>query len=74
MGEVVGFHDGSGMTDKDIHPDLILEKAKGELKGLIMAGYDKDGDEVFYSSYADISKTLWLLERFKKLILADIDE
>lgn len=74
MGKVISIHDGSGVTDKDQHPDVILENLKGTLEGFVYAAYDKDGNEVFGSSYADGGTALWLIERLKKVLLSDPDE
>lgn len=65
-GNVVEF---SGITYLDLPPDRILEGAKGKLKGVIVIGYDEDGEEYFASSYADGGETLWLLERSKLALL-----
>ena len=57
------------VTRLDLPPDRILEQAIGNLEGVIVIGYDKDGQEYFASSYADGSDALWLLERCKKALL-----
>lgn len=58
-----------GITKLDIPPDRILNSFVGRLEGVIIIGYDKDGEEAFASSYADGGTTLWLLERCKKALL-----
>lgn len=68
--KVVSIH--SGVTDKNLNPDAVLENLKGELCGFIIAGYDNSGQEFFSSTYADGGDALWLLERCKKMLL-DID-
>jgi hypothetical protein len=57
------------ITKLDLPPDRILEAAKGELEGVVVLGYDKEGGEYFASSYADGGQVLWLLERLKKQLL-----
>jgi hypothetical protein len=59
------------VTRLDLPPDMILESAKGKLKGLVILGYDNDDEEYFASTYADGCDVLWLLERYKKLLLAE---
>ena len=66
MGNVVHF---TGITKLDLPPDRILQQAVGELEGVVVLGYKKDGSEYFASSYADGGDVLWLLERLKKQLL-----
>lgn len=63
-----------GITRLDLEPDVVLENTKGKLEGLIIIGYDKDGQEYFASSYADGGDVLWLLERMKLRLLNMADE
>jgi hypothetical protein len=70
--KVVSIH--TGVTDKNLNPDVILENLKGELSGFVIAGYDKEGAEVFSSSFADGGEALWLLERCKKMLLSLDDD
>lgn len=42
-----------GVTKLDLPADRILEKCAGQLEGVVVIGYTKDGDEYFVSSYAD---------------------
>ncbi len=58
-----------GITKLDLPPDRVLEATKGELEGIVILGYDKDGNEYFASSYADGGDVLWLLERCKQELL-----
>lgn len=71
MNNVVRF---TGITKLDIHADHVLESAIGKLEGVVVLGYDKDGQEYFASSYADGGDMLWLLERAKKALLEMADE
>ena len=57
------------VTKLDLPPDRILESAVGELEGVVILGYKKDGSEYFASSYADGGDVLWLLERCKRQLL-----
>jgi hypothetical protein len=66
VGKVVPF---TGITKLDLPPDRILEGAIGELEGVVILGYKKDGTEYFASSYADGGDVLWLLERLKLKLL-----
>jgi hypothetical protein len=60
----------NNITKLDLPVDRILETAKGELEGVIIMGYTKDGDEYFASSYADGGTVNWLIDRFKAKLLA----
>ena len=66
MGEVISL---GGITTLDINPDQVLEKAIGELEGVVVMGYDKDGMEYFASSWADGGTVIWLMERLKRQLL-----
>lgn len=59
----------TGVTKLDLPPDRILEAAIGQLEGVVIIGYDLEGNEYFASSYSDRGKILWLLERMKKMLL-----
>lgn len=59
----------TGVTRLDMEPDRILDAAQGQLEGVVIIGYAKDGDEYFASSYADGGTVLWLLERCKIALL-----
>jgi len=73
MTKVVRF---PGVTRLDLDPDMILREAIGELEGVAIIGYAKDGTEHFASSYADGGTVVWLLERakFKLMQISDHDE
>ena len=66
MSKVIPF---TGITKLDIPADKVIESALGNLEGVVILGYDKDGQEYFASSYADGGDMLWLLERAKKALL-----
>lgn len=61
----------NNVTLLDLPVDRVLEAAKDKLEGVIILGYDKEGDEYFASTYADGGDVLWLLERCKKQLLGD---
>jgi hypothetical protein len=62
------------ITTLDSDADLTLKNLDGKLKGFVLAGYDLDGNEFFSSTYADGGDALWLIERFKKALLDNVDE
>lgn len=63
------------VTKLDIPPDRIFEAAKDRCKdGVVIIGYDEDGDFYFASSVADGGTILWLLETAKKNLLSILDE
>ncbi len=59
----------TGITKLDMPPDRILDKFKGKLEGIVVLGFDVDGELRFASSYADGGTVLWLLENCKKQLL-----
>ena len=71
MGDIIPFN---GITSLDLDPDVVLEHTKGKLEGFLIAGYDKDGNEYFASTYADGGDVLWLLERMKLRLLMVVEE
>lgn len=72
MGEVVQWR---GITKLDLPPDRVLEgAAEAKLSGVVVLGYDADGNHFFSSSYADGGEVLWLLEKCKKRLLEMGDE
>ena len=71
MSNVVRF---TGITTLDLDADHVLESAIGQLDGVVVVGFDKDGQEYFASSYADGGDVLWLFERAKKRLLEMPDD
>ena len=57
------------ITKLDLPVDRVLESAKGKLEGVVLLGYDNDGNSYFASTYADGGDVLWLLECAKKQLL-----
>lgn len=71
MTNVVPFN---GITRLDLDPERVLEAARGQLTGVVIMGYARDGSEYFASSYADGGDVLWLLERSKlKLLTVEVE-
>jgi hypothetical protein len=64
----------NGVTRLNLDPESVLEAAQGRLKGVVVIGYDQDGEEYFASSYADGGEVLWLLERSKLRLLTVSEE
>lgn len=65
----------NGITKLNISAERVLEAAaEAGLTGVVLVGYDEDGDEYFASSYADGGEVLWLLERAKHKLLTIVDE
>ncbi len=67
MAKIIPF---TGVTKLNLEPDTLLESYKGEFEGFVIAGFGKDGEEIFGSSYADGGTALWLMERFKRRLMA----
>jgi len=71
MGEIMQL---PVITRLNLDPDRTLENLVGKLEGFILAGYDKEGNEIFSSTYADGGNALWLLERCKTALLGQGDD
>lgn len=61
--------DFNGVTSLDIDPDRVLTKAVGKMQGVVVLGYDQDGDFYFASSFSDGGDVVWLFEVAKKKLL-----
>ena len=58
------------VTKLDLPTDRVLEQARGHCSdGVIVIGYDDDGDLYFASSIADGGDVLWLMEQCKLALL-----
>lgn len=57
----------------NLDPDIVLDNLDGVFTGFIIAGYDKNGEEFFSTTYADVRDALLLLERCKLALLSHID-
>lgn len=62
------------VTYLDLPVDTILDGAKNKLSGVVIMGYDNEGNEYFASTYADGGEVLWLLEQLKKKLLETISD
>jgi len=63
------------ITSLDLPADRVLDDARGHCPdGVVVIGYDAEGEEYFVSSIADGGTVLWLLERLKMQLLAVPDE
>lgn len=71
MGEIITL---GNITKLDLPPDRILESAKGKLEGVVLIGFDKDGEVYAASSYADGGEVMWLLEACKIKMMASLIE
>lgn len=59
-----------GITKLDLPVDRVLQEAKEwACEGVIIIGWDTDGDLGFASSIADGGEVLWLLEKAKQALL-----
>ncbi|MEE9532721.1 MAG: hypothetical protein V3W52_17215 [Syntrophobacteria bacterium] len=65
MGDLVRL---GNVTTLDLPVDLICDSAK-QLEGIVILGYDEEGEEYFASSYGDKKEVLWLLRRLEKQLL-----
>jgi hypothetical protein len=54
-----------GVTRLDLPADRVLDGAKNKLTGVLVLGYDKDGEFYAASSYADGGVLMWLMEHCK---------
>jgi len=69
--EIIGF---PGRTKLDIHPDKVLEGAKGELGTAVVIGYTGGGKIWLSSSTGDKASIVLLIEQIKfKLLNGDYD-
>jgi hypothetical protein len=64
------IHNFTGITRLDLDPDRVLDAAKGKLQGVVVLGFDKDGNFYASGSYADGGTLLWLLEACKQRLLS----
>ena len=71
MGKIIPI---GGITKLDLNPDVILEMAKGKLEGVVLVGFDKDGEVYAASSYADGGDVMWLLEACKTKMMQAVEK
>ena len=53
------------VTRLDLPVDRVLEAAKDKLEGVVLIGYDKEGEFYAASTYADGGIVSWLLDECK---------
>ncbi len=59
-----------GLARLDLESDQVLEEAKGVFDGVVLMGWDKNTDKLYFaSSIADGGDILWLLEQCKHVLL-----
>jgi len=63
MGEVIKI------DPDDMSIEEVLEEAKDELTGVVILGYDKEGREYFSTSYENMEKVNWLIDRLKLALM-----
>ncbi|HCY85923.1 MAG TPA: hypothetical protein DHV36_12380 [Desulfobacteraceae bacterium] len=61
-----------GVTKLDPPADKILEEAKGEMDGVVIVGFDSEGEVYAASSYADGGTVMWLLEACKTKMMESL--
>lgn len=66
MGKVIPI---GNVTKLDIPVDRILENAKGQYEGIVLFGFNKDGNFIASSSYADGGTIIWLIESLKNKLM-----
>lgn len=54
-----------GITKLEIPIDKVLEGAKDQLEGVLLIGFDKNGELYTASTYSDGGDIMWLLEACK---------
>lgn len=59
----------NNITRLNLDADVVLEAAIGKLTGVVIMGYDKDGERYFASSYADGGEVLWLAEKMRRALM-----
>ena len=58
------------ITKLNLTPERVLQAGlEAGLDGVVLMGYDRDGDLYFASSYADGGTVVWLMESCKKRLL-----
>jgi hypothetical protein len=63
------------MTKSNVDPQHVLGGAAvAGMTGVLVIGYDRDGQEYFASSYGDAREQLFLIERFKFNLMHVVDE
>jgi hypothetical protein len=67
MAEIIPL---GNITKLDRPTDVVLDQCKGHCsEGVVVMGFDDEGDFYFASSIADGGSVIWLLEQAKKRLL-----
>lgn len=66
MGKVIPL---GNVTRLDMPPDQVLREAMGKFEGVVLVGFNHDGNVVAATSYADGGAVLWLLESCKMKLM-----
>jgi hypothetical protein len=56
-------------TRLDVDPNRVLSEAIGKMEGVVLMGWDTEGEIYLASSYADGGTVLWLVEQLKRKLL-----
>ena len=63
------------ITSLDLPTDRVLDAAKGECSdGVVILGFDNEGQLYLASSIADGGRVIWLLEQAKRALLEVEDD
>ena len=65
MAEIISFKNS---------PDYVLKNSIGNLKSVVILGYDKEDREYFTAANIDGGTLFWLVERMKRKLLPLGDE
>lgn len=67
MGDVITWR---GITKLDLPPERVLSEAQAAgLQGVVIVGWDANGELYFSASMADGGEVLWLFEKAKMALL-----
>lgn len=66
MSKIIQF---TGKTKNEIGPDVILDKAKGEVIECLVIGFQPDGQLYFAGSTGDVGQILTMIELAKKQLM-----
>ena len=72
MAEIIDL--GGKTVGVKFDADETLRQLIGRLDDFVLAGYDKDGNEITAITFIHLPEALWALERCKKSILERPDE
>lgn len=66
MSKIIQF---TGKTKNEIEPDVILEKAKGNVIECLVIGFQPEGKLYFAGSTGDVGQILTMIELAKKQLM-----